>query len=366
MDDPAHSVDRSEEVDAENLTRTVRLWFITAVIGLFVLACFYTLKLARDLFLPIVLAGFLGFLLTPVTRWLKKRGLSPFAAPLIGTLGFLVILILLFAALCFSVAKFEPELPTYLDHIHERLAPFLESVQKETPFFDRIGGWLNPGKTPQVSISGPSFIEVALRSAPGILALLIIVHVLAFFLLLYGARLLKRLVDMVPGVPEKQNVLEMASEIEQTAAHYFTSVTLINATVGVSVWVAVGLLGLPHPLLWGFAAFLLHYIPFVGATGGILAMAAVSLIHFDSVWYALLPPLAYLFCAMIEGNLATPLILGRWMTLNPIAILLSFLIWSYLWGLAGTLLAVPILATFKIFCDRIVPLRRIGAFLGHP
>jgi predicted PurR-regulated permease PerM len=117
----------------------------------------------------------------------------------------------------------------------------------------------------------------------------------------------------------------------------------------------VGLLGLPHPLLWGVAAFLLHYIPFVGSTGGIVAMTLVSLIHFDSVWYALLPPLAYLFCAMIEGNLATPLFLGRWLTLNPIAILLTFLLWSYLWGVAGTLLAVPLLATFKIFCDRIEP-----------
>lgn len=95
-------------------------------------------------------------------------------------------------------------------------------------------------------------------------------------------------------------------------------------------------------------------------------MKLVSLIHFDSVWYALLPPLAYVPCAMIEGNPATPLFLGRWLTLNPIAILLTFLLWSYLWGVAGTLLAVPLLATFKIFCDRIKSLKRVGSFLGRP
>ena len=171
---------------------------------------------------------------------------------------------------------------------------------------------------------------------------------------------------MIPGVSEKQNVIEIAAEIEQTAARYFTSVTLINAALGLSVWIFVGFLGLPHPLLWGIAAFLLHYIPFVGATGGIVAMTLVSLIHFDSAWYALLPPLAYLLCAMIEGNLATPLFLGRWLVLNPIAILLTFLLWSYLWGVAGTLLAVPLLATFKIFCDRIEPLTRVGSLLGRP
>ena len=69
---------------------------------------------------------------------------------------------------------------------------------------------------------------------------------------------------------------------------------------------------------------------------------------------------------MIEGNLSTPLFLGRWLVLNPIAILLTFLLWSYLWGVAGTLLAVPLLATFKIFCDRIKPLRQVGALLGGP
>ena len=112
----------------------------------------------------------------------------------------------------------------------------------------------------------------------------------AFFFLLSGSRLQKKLVEMIPGLPEKQHVVEIASEIEQTASRYFSSVRLINASVGLSVWILVGILGLPHPLLWRVAAFLLHYIPFVGATGGVVAMTLVSLIHFDSVWYALLPP----------------------------------------------------------------------------
>jgi len=365
MHHPVDPKDSSDHATPE-APKFVNLWFTVAVIGLFVFACFYTLKVAVDLFLPIVLAGFLGFLLTPVTRWLKKIGLSSFAAPLLGTLGFLTILISLFAALFVSLARFEPDLPRYLDHIQERLTPILQTVQKGSPSIERLGGWMNPGNMIQVSIRGPGFLEIALKNAPKFFAILVIVHVLAFFLLLYGARLLKKLVDMIPGVSEKQNVVEIASEIEQTAARYFTSVTLINATLGASVWIVVGLLGLPHPLLWGVAAFLLHYIPFVGATGGIVAMTLVSLIHFDSAWYAVLPPLAYLLCSMIEGNLATPLFLGRWLTLNPVAILLTFLLWSYLWGVVGTLLAVPLLATFKIFCDRIEPLRRVGAFLGQP
>ncbi|HYZ74131.1 MAG TPA: AI-2E family transporter [Chthoniobacterales bacterium] len=366
MNPPSNENDTPLPGPAKEINRLIKPWFSFAVVGLFVFACFYTLKLAEDLFLPIVLAGFLGFLLTPITRWLKEIGLTEFWAPLIGTLGFLTILLCLFGALWFSLAQFQPDLPQYLDHIQERLAPIIDSVQKSSASMDRLSNWLNPGSNHEISIRGPSIIQIALSNAPTFLALIIVVHVLAFFLLLYGARLLKKLVDMIPGVSEKQNVVEIAAEIEQTAARYFTSVTLINAALGGSVWIAVGLLGLPHPILWGVAAFLLHYIPFVGATGGIIAMTLVSLIHFDSVWYAFLPPLAYLLCAAVEGNLATPLFLGRWLILNPIAIILSFLLWSYLWGVAGTLLAVPILATFKIFCDRIDSLKRLGSFLGHP
>jgi predicted PurR-regulated permease PerM len=366
MNPSVHPPDTADSSTSQKLGKAVKLWFVIAVIGLFVLACFYTLKVAADLFLPIVLASFLGFLLTPLTRWLKKIGFPIFWAPLLATLGFLIILICLFAALCTSLARFEPEFPSYVDHVQARLAPILQALQKSSPAINRLSDWLNPENVPQVITRGPSFVAEILKSAPKYLALLVVVHVLAFFFLLYGARLQKRLVGMIPGLPEKQNIVEIASEIEQTASRYFTSVTLINAGVGVSVWICVGLLGLPHPLLWGAAAFLLHYIPFVGATGGIVAMTLVSLIHFDSIWYALLPPLAYVFCAMIEGNLATPIFLGRWLTLNPIAILLTFLLWSYLWGMIGTLLAVPLLATFKIFCDRIVPLKALGAFLGRP
>jgi predicted PurR-regulated permease PerM len=79
---------------------------------------------------------------------------------------------------------------------------------------------------------------------------------------------------MIPGVSEKQNVIEIAAEIEQTAARYFTSVTLINAALGLSVWILVGLLGPPIHCSGMWLFFLLNYIPFVGATGGILAMDA--------------------------------------------------------------------------------------------
>src|SRR6516225_5551489 len=175
MNQPTNLNDSSKASTPEEIGQFIKPWFAFAVVGLFVFACFYTLKVAVDLFLPIVLAGFLGFLLTPVTRWLKKIGLSPFWAPLLGTLGFLTILLSLFGALWLSLARFEPDFPQYLDHIQTRLAPFTDAVQKSSASIDRLSNWLNPGSSRQVTIRGPGIVEIALGNAPKFLAILIVV-----------------------------------------------------------------------------------------------------------------------------------------------------------------------------------------------
>ena len=171
MSHPTHPNDNSDSSPEELEKKVVNLWFAVAISGLFVFACFYVLKVAIDLFLPVVLASFLGFLLTPITRWLKKIGLPNFWAPLVGTLGFFTLLMCLLAALCASLARFQPDLPLYLDHIQERLTPILQAVQKSSPSIDRLGAWLNPGNVLQVSIRGPSFLEIALKKAPKFFAL---------------------------------------------------------------------------------------------------------------------------------------------------------------------------------------------------
>ena len=143
MNHPTNANDSSNASEPPKaIGQFIKPWFAFAVVGLFVFACFYTLKVAVDLFLPIVLAGFLGFLLTPVTRWLMKIRLSPFWAPLLGTLDFLTMLISLFGALWLSLARFEPDFPQYLDHIQNRLAPFTDAVQKSSASMDRLSNWV--------------------------------------------------------------------------------------------------------------------------------------------------------------------------------------------------------------------------------
>jgi len=125
--------------------------------------------------------------------------------------------------------------------------------------------------------------------------------------------------------------------------------------------------GMPNPVLWGVAAALLNFVPYVGAIGGILMVGMVALISFDSIAYAAIPPLLYVALSAIEGQFATPVFLGRRLELNSVAIFICVALWGWLWGIVGAIIAVPLLVTVKVFCDHFESLNSFGEFLsGQP
>ena len=140
--------------------------------------------------------------------------------------------------------------------------------------------------------------------------------------------------------------------------------TAINVCLGLAVGTTAGLLGLRNPMMWGVLVAVLNFIPYLGALTGIICITLGAVLSFDSVGYALLFPAVYLTFAALEGNFITPWVMGRSLTLNPVIILLSITFWGWLWGIAGVILAVPILAAFKIFCAHIEPMEPLAEFLS--
>jgi len=122
---------------------------------------------------------------------------------------------------------------------------------------------------------------------------------------------------------------------------------------------------MPNPLLWGAAAALLEFVPYLGAATMITILTVAGLITFDEVGRALLVPGVYAAINLIQANIISPMILGRRLTLNPVAIFIGLLFWTLVWGVAGAFLAVPLIATLKICCDHIDRLRPVGEFLGR-
>jgi predicted PurR-regulated permease PerM len=194
---------------------------------------------------------------------------------------------------------------------------------------------------------------------------LVIMLVLLYFLLAAGDSFLRKLIHVLPGFRNRVRAVEIAHAIERDVSGYLATVTLVNLAFGTAVTLALWALGMPNPLLWGALAAVTNYIPYLGAMVMLAVLTVVALLSFEETRQALLVPGAFFALNLLEGYFVTPAAVGRRLTLSPVAVFVGVLFWSWIWGVPGALLAVPILATLKIFCDHIESLRPVGEFLGR-
>jgi predicted PurR-regulated permease PerM len=184
-----------------------------------------------------------------------------------------------------------------------------------------------------------------------------------FFLLASGDTFLRRFVEIVPRFSDKRQVVALSQQIEENISAYLSTISLMNALVGVATAAAMWACGLEAPVLWGGLAFVLNYIPIMGPIGMIGVLLFAGLIATNDLFGALMPVALYLIIHLVEGEVVTPMLLARRFTLNPVLVIISLIFWFWMWGAAGAILAVPLLAITKIICDGVRPLNAIGHFV---
>ena len=191
------------------------------------------------------------------------------------------------------------------------------------------------------------------------------VLILLYFLLAAGDLFLQKLIKVLPNLRDKQKAVEIARKTEASISTYLLTTFAITFTEGIVVALAMWALGMPNPLLWGAMVVVLEFIPYLGAAimTAILTLAALTV--YDTLGEALLVPAVFLGINVIQGNFISPALMGHRLALNPVALLVGLTFWFWIWGLPGAFIAVPLLATFKIFCDHIESLAAVGEFLGE-
>jgi predicted PurR-regulated permease PerM len=338
-----------------------------AITGLFVLAVFYTLYFARAFFLPIVLAMLLDFLLSPIIRLLKRvRIPEPLGAAL-------VILTLLggLGAAAYSLAEpareWVAKAPQSINRVQSRLKELRKPVEQVTRTAEQVEAATEVSKSgPQeVVVRGPRLSERLLGNTQSLLTGTMETIILLYFLLAAGDLFLQKLIKVLPQLKDKKKAVTIARETEASISTYLFTVAVVNVGLGVVVTLVMLLIKMPNAVLWGALAALAEFIPYLGATAMLATLAMAGLITFPDVGHALLVPGAYLAVNLLQANFITPAVLGRRLTLNPVAILIGLVFWWWIWGVGGAFIAVPLLATFKIFCDHIESLAPIGEFLGN-
>jgi predicted PurR-regulated permease PerM len=337
-----------------------------ALVGLFVLAMFYTMNLAKAFFLPVVLALLLDFLLSPVVRTLRKIGLSEPLGAAVVMLGLLSVLAIGVYRLAGPASDYIARAPESIETARNKLRAMRGSVEQVTDAAERVerAAAGEEKSAPQVEIKGPSLTSQVFGGTSAFLGAATVVIFLTYFLLAAGDLFLQKLVGVLPQFKDKRVAVTIARETEAQISLYLFTTTLINIGVGVATGFAMYLLGMPNAVLWGVVAAVLNFVPYVGAVANTVLLALAAFVSFEDTGRALLVPGTFLALNLIESNLVTPMIYGKRMRLNTVALFVGLVFWWYIWGIPGAILAVPIMATLKIACDHIESLAPIGEFLG--
>jgi predicted PurR-regulated permease PerM len=337
-----------------------------ALTGIFLLLALYALKLASAFLIPVVLALLLSFLFASTIRTLQRFWVPPplgaviVVGCLVGAIGFGVY------RLALPARDWMGKLPEAARQIESKFKGVKQSVREVTKAgqeVDRLTQFDTGEKTQKVEVRKPSLGESLLEPTQDLLVGTGLVLVLLFFLLASGDLFLRKLVTVLPRFEDKKAAVEISHQIEQDISTYLLSITAVNALFGLAIATAMFFLGMPNPLLWGVMAGLLHFIPFLGAVIGISVVTLVAAVTLDGIGAILLVPFAYFSLNIIEEYLVLPLVMGRRLMLNPVVVLVWLIFWTWLWGVPGALMAVPLLAIVKIICDHVEPLGAFAEFI---
>jgi predicted PurR-regulated permease PerM len=339
-----------------------------ALTGLFVLAAFYTLYFMRAMLLPLVLALLLSYLLVPLVRGLARIKIRPFLGSAIVLAALITAIVSGISSLSEPAAGWIEKAPYSLQQLKQKLVPLkkpIEKVAQASGEIDKLTTTDEEQAKPQaVVVKRSPLAEAVFTQGPEFVASAVVMFILLYFLLAYDGVFLAKIIRVTPRLDDKKRAVSMMRDVEAHISRYLLTITAINIGLGIAVGTTVHFLGLRNPIMWGVMVATLNFVPYLGALTGIICMTLGAVLSFDSLGYAMIFPASYLLLAILEGNFITPFVLGKSLTLNPVIILISLAFWGWMWGISGMILAVPILATFKIFCDHFEPMAPIAEFLS--
>jgi predicted PurR-regulated permease PerM len=332
------------------------------------------LYFAQEVFVPIAL----GLLFTATVRPLVRLlGSISIPAPVSATLMVLGCLAVLGAGVFFlaqPLRTWASEAPKTLQAARGKLEKLRRPIKQVSQAVQKAqqevtGERQPPQSQPQAAASSsspavPSFVGRVFTTTAGILSTLF-QTIVVVFLLLATDNLFTRKVAAVMPKPVTGTAEQTIEKAEAVVRRYLIVTALINLGEGVLMALAMWLIGMPTPLLWGLLTFLFEFLPYIGALFMVISLAITALAVFEGVGQVLLPPLIYVTLSTIQNNAVSPFAYGSGLRLNPLAVLLSVLIGWFLWGVAGAFVAIPLLAAIRIFAEHSSRDSRLAAALDE-
>ena len=345
-----------------NLTDRKSLTGPLLVLGLFV-ATAATLRFAQDFFLPLVLAGLLSFLLSPLVRRLERWRLGRVGAVLVTAvlafvlLGGLTYLVTSqFLDLAGSVPKYRSNLIARVSalktHENNPLRRAVQTIGEVTAALNKpedaaatpaVAERTRPVRVEVVGTSNSSMqmLVGVLWPVVGPLANTGVVVVIVIFMLLAGEDLRDRLIHLV-GRGRLRVTTQALDEAGQRISRYLRAQLLVNASFGLAIGVGLYFIGIPNAVFWGLLGMVLRFLPYIGPWIAAAFPIALSLAVFESWTQPLLTIGLFVVCELVSNNVVEPWLYGASTEISPLAVIVSALFWTWLWGGVGLVLATPL------------------------
>ena len=350
---------------AEEELRLMSALVVMLGLGLF-LALPFVLSIGSVVFLPVATALVLMIVLSPLADRLARWGLPNVVASLAALVVFLAILLLALALILQPAVALYDSLPAMAQQVGARFAEFEDQFSWLAMANERLGSLMGADKAPRVVLDSPSVLEQLALATPSVLVEVLLTFLLTFFMIESRVRLRRHLLFDRASHGTSIKAARVLREIQDRVAAYILTVAWINTGVGIVVALGAWALGVDAPIMWGGLAAMLNFIPYIGPMAMTALLALFGLGTADTVLLGLVPAAAYLGLHTVESNVVTPSILGARFTVSPVMILIALSYFSWIWGVLGALLSVPILLILNALFEHIGRPNLIGFVFGEP
>jgi predicted PurR-regulated permease PerM len=336
---------------------------------LVLIAVFYIGVIGAGVFIPLLLAILFSLVLAPAVRALCRLRIPRSVATIAVMAATLGVVGALLMSLANPARIWILSVPKTVDHVgqavHELLRRPMQAASQATQAISNLTD--TPTSAQPVRVvdnGGPSALWQAVSAAPGVLIYTIATLLLIYILLRHADTLLKKAVRLAPRRHVKWDIVEATRSAQHELSTYMLTIGMINITLGLLTAAALWWLGVANPLLWGGVAALFNFAPYVGPLMTCIALCVVGFSESPSPLAGLAVPGAFLVLHICESYIATPLLVGRRLALDPVVIFIALLALGSMWGVAGLLIAMPLLTCVKIIAERVPQLRVLAQLLS--
>lgn len=317
--------------------------------------------LAKSILVPFFIAIFLSFLLYPVSNFIEKK--------LTRIWSIIIVFLLLFIVLSLISYFFGSQFYRLFQNIKDFGQIIQNSVNQLIKIVDNklfeqniVLKRLFEKGTSDFPASR-KIIENTISLSSGFLATLALTFVYTFLFLLYRTSFKKFIMFHFP-LSQKKELRNVLNSIQKVAQNYFFGLMIIILILGTLNGLGLMVMGFDYPFLFGYFAAFLAIIPYIGTFIGGLIPFIYALINYNSIWIAVAVVVWYMFVQFLEGNILTPKIVGSKVSINPLIAIMALLIGGLIWGIAGMILFIPMIAVLKVLFDHVESLRPYGLLLG--